>query len=138
MQSERLLRTSKSTMQLSLAVPILICKLLCVHGIALPFVFERAINDTTALSPKYPDIQRQLTPLLSKGASIYFPNSSQFENATSRWSAYAEPDVTFVVVPAVANDVATTVSLDEGGYRRLTSKVLGILCEQVWHKISSC
>lgn len=76
---------------------------------ALPYVFERVVNDTTSLAPNSSRIQKDLGPLLSKGASLYFPGTSQFDNATSRWSAYAEPQIAVVVEPANANDVATTV-----------------------------
>ena len=76
---------------------------------ALPYVFERAVNDTTSLAPNVSNIQRDLGPLLSEGATLYFPGSSQFANTTSRWSAYAEPQIAVVVEPAMAKDVATTV-----------------------------
>lgn len=78
---------------------------------ALPYVFERAVNDTTGLAPSISSIQSQLGPLLSKGATLYFPGTSDFGNATSRWSAYAEPNVAVVVEPAADKDVTTTVSL---------------------------
>ena len=82
----------------------------CVQLIsALPYIFERAVSDTTAISPSVANIQSQLGPLLSKGATLYFPGTPQFENATSRWSAYAEPNVAIVVQPAADEDVATTV-----------------------------
>ncbi|KAL9577457.1 MAG: hypothetical protein Q9212_006351 [Teloschistes hypoglaucus] len=79
------------------------------QALALPYIFERAVNDTTALAPSQVDTQRQLGPLLSSGATIYFPSNPLFANATSRWSAFAEPNIAVVVEPASANDVAMTV-----------------------------
>lgn len=79
------------------------------QAIALPYIFDRAVNDTTALAPSQADTQRQLGSLLSSGATIYFPNNPLFANATSRWSAFAEPKIAVVVEPASAKDVATTV-----------------------------
>ena len=75
----------------------------------LPYIFERAISDTTSLVPNISNIQHQLGPLLSPGATLYFPGTSQFENATSRWSSYAEPNVAIVVESATDKDVTTTV-----------------------------
>ncbi|KAL8704812.1 MAG: hypothetical protein Q9201_002044 [Fulgogasparrea decipioides] len=88
---------------------IVTLELLIRQAVALPYVFERAVNDTTALAPSQADTQRQLGPLLTSGATIYFPDSPQFANATSRWSVYAEPKIAVVVEPASAKDVATTV-----------------------------
>ena len=76
---------------------------------ALPYIFQRAVNDTTALAPNVSSVQQDLGPLLSKGATLYFPGTPQFANATSRWSAYAEPQIAVVVEPATADDVSTTV-----------------------------
>lgn len=93
-----------------LLLPFLVCLELFVgQALALPYIFERAVNDTTALAPSQANTQRQLGPLLSSGATIYFPNNPLFANATSRWSAFAEPKIAVVVEPASANDVAMTV-----------------------------
>lgn len=96
-------------MYFSLLPLILASRALLAEAAALPYVFERAVNDTTALAPSQSDVHSQLGPQLSPGASIYFPNSAQFANATSRWSSYAEPQIAVVVEPATAKDVATTV-----------------------------
>ena len=88
---------------------ILLFSLLAKSLFALPYIFQRAVNDTTALAPDASTVQKGLGPLLSKGATLYFPGTAQFANATSRWSAYAEPQIAVVVEPATAEDVSTTV-----------------------------
>lgn len=88
---------------------ILLFGLLAEDLLALPYIFQRAVNDTTALAPNASSVQQGLGPLLSKGATLYFPGTPQFANATSRWSAYAEPQIAVVVEPAIAEDVSTTV-----------------------------
>lgn len=77
--------------------------------VALPHAFARAVDDFTPLVPRWTDVQQQLGPLLSKGASLYFPGSSQYENFTDRWSKFAKPTIAVVVEPANTQDVATTV-----------------------------
>lgn len=88
---------------------ILLFNLLAESLFALPYIFQRAVNDTTALAPSVSSVQQDLGRLLSKGATLYFPGSLQFANATSRWSAYAEPQIAVVVEPTTAEDVSTTV-----------------------------
>lgn len=62
-----------------------VCMITFAQGIsALPHTFERAVIDTTGLASSISSIQSQLGPLLSKGATLYFPGTSDFENATSR------------------------------------------------------
>ncbi|KAJ6187299.1 hypothetical protein N7519_002207 [Penicillium mononematosum] len=46
---------------------------------------------------------------LSSSAKVYYPGSSGFEDATTRWSALEEPTVNLVVVPGNENDVVETV-----------------------------
>jgi hypothetical protein len=47
---------------------------------------------------------------LSSSAKIYYPNTTEFEAASARWSLLDEPTVNVVVVPGTENDVAETVS----------------------------
>ena len=96
----------------------LLFSLLAKSLFALPYIFERVVNDTTALAPDVSSVQQGLGPLLSKGATLYFPGNPQFANATSRWSAYAEPQIAVVVEPATAGDVSTTVRSLERAIRR--------------------
>lgn len=58
-------------------------------------------------SPDYSQLQSQLSP----GAQIYYQNSTQFDEATKRWSALDEPSPNVVVVPATEHDVVVTVCL---------------------------
>ena len=48
---------------------------------------------------------------LSSTAHIYYPNTTEFKNATARWSVLEEPQVNVVVVPGTENDVVETVSV---------------------------
>ncbi|KAJ6436729.1 FAD binding domain-containingprotein [Purpureocillium lavendulum] len=52
---------------------------------------------------------KELTKKLSADASVYWPGSEEFENATKRWSALQAPRVNVVVVPTSEQDVSETV-----------------------------
>lgn len=52
---------------------------------------------------------KALEDVLSPGAKVYYPNSTEFTTLTTRWSALAEPKVNVAVVPAVEDDVVKTV-----------------------------
>jgi hypothetical protein len=53
----------------------------------------------------------ELQNKLSSTAKIYYPNSTDFDTASARWSLLDEPKVNVVVVPGTENDVAETVSV---------------------------
>ncbi|KAL3467814.1 hypothetical protein BJX64DRAFT_299098 [Aspergillus heterothallicus] len=55
------------------------------------------------------DIDSELGAQLSKEASIYFPDTDVFAEATDRWSDYYRPNFTVVVQVADEEDVAKTV-----------------------------
>ncbi|KAJ5233168.1 hypothetical protein N7468_006124 [Penicillium chermesinum] len=59
-------------------------------------------------SPGGNDLQN-LKQQLSSCASVYYPGSTGFENATTRWSVLDEPKVNVVVSPCTENDVAEAV-----------------------------
>ncbi|PWY89912.1 FAD-binding domain-containing protein [Aspergillus heteromorphus CBS 117.55] len=46
---------------------------------------------------------------LSNSSKVYFPGSSGFTNATTRWSVLDEPEVNVVIVPGTEDDVAEIV-----------------------------
>ena len=54
---------------------------------------------------------KSLSGRLSNTSQVYFPGSSGFTNATTRWSVLDEPEVNVVVVPGTENDVAEIVCL---------------------------
>lgn len=56
------------------------------------------------LTPKT-DIIAELGPFLSSNASIFLPGSQQFDNATTRWQMYQDPNITVVVEVATEGDV---------------------------------
>ena len=60
-------------------------------------------------TPNIFQIQANLGPKLSKGASLYFPSSPGFSNHTERWSAATEGDVLVVVEVRCEKDVETAV-----------------------------
>ena len=100
----------------------------------LPYIFDRAVSDTTSLAPTPQNVQRQLGPLLARGASIYFPGSPQFQNASSRWSSFGAPNIAVVVEPGNARDVATTVRYPQSEQVRLqmlTANHVGLVREQI-------
>lgn len=55
------------------------------------------------------DITAVLGSQLSGDAEIHLPGSTQFANATTRWSAFKAPHFTVVVEVATDGDVAETV-----------------------------
>lgn len=63
------------------------------------------------LFPHTLNITADLGPLLSPGASISLPGSSQFESITTRWQMhYPSPNFRAAVQVATDNDVQQTVS----------------------------
>ena len=76
---------------------------------ALPYPFSAPPNDFTSLQIRNVDVVKQLGPQLSKNATIFTQNDPRFANATARWSAYKEPQISIVVEPGTEADVSTTV-----------------------------
>lgn len=76
-------------------------------GASIPNELRRA--DSISVVPSEAITHKELGPQLSKNASIYFPDNSQFANVTERWSSYTTPDYALVVVPGVSEDVAAAV-----------------------------
>ena len=56
------------------------------------------------------DIKSELGPLLSKEASILFPEDEEFGAATSRWQYWAAPEIKAVVVVKNEEDIQQAVS----------------------------
>ena len=80
-----------------------------INAVAVPATLSTTVAEFTPLWPRSSTVQLELGPLLSKNASIYFPNSAQFANLTQRWSAAVDVNFAVVVVPGIAEDVAATV-----------------------------
>lgn len=76
---------------------------------ALPYPFSAAQNDFTSLEIREVDVVKQLGPQLSKSATIFTQTDPRFANATARWSAYKEPQISIVVEPGTEADVSTIV-----------------------------
>ena len=89
---------------LELSIPL-------INAVAVPATLKTTVTEFTPLWPRSSTVQLELGPLLSKNASIYFPNSAQFANLTQRWSAAVDANFAVVVVPGIAEDVAATVGL---------------------------
>ena len=95
----------------SLCVLLTVLQLLIpfINAVVVPTTLRTTIAEFTPLWPRSSTLQLELGPLLSKNASIYFPNSAQFANLTQRWSAAVDASFAVVVVPGIAKDVAATV-----------------------------
>ena len=87
---------------LELSIPL-------ISAVAVPATLRTTVAEFTPLWPRSSTVQLELGPLLSKNASIYFPNSAHFANLTQRWSAAVDVNFAVVVVPGIAEDVAATV-----------------------------
>lgn len=81
-----------------------------VPGAAVPHYFKR--NPTTPVNLSLNTLQRELGSILSNGTLIFGANSSDWENATTRWNLYAIPDVKVVVRPAAESDISKIVSVE--------------------------
>jgi hypothetical protein len=55
------------------------------------------------------DVGSGLTRRLSRGARIYYPGTTEFNQSTTRWSTLDAPFITITVEPATENDVVETV-----------------------------
>ena len=76
---------------------------------ALPYTFSATRNDFTSIEIRDVDVVKQLGPQLSKSATIFTQNDPRFANATARWSAYKEPQISIVIEPGTEADVSTIV-----------------------------
>ncbi|KAI4244792.1 MAG: hypothetical protein LQ352_006715 [Teloschistes flavicans] len=56
-------------------------------------------------------VQQELVRRLSTNTKVYFPFNAEFANYTERWSVASAPEIAVVVIPATAQDVATTVKI---------------------------
>ena len=83
----------------------------CIYPLtwALPFAIRALVANMTPVAPSQAEIMYELGPMLSREASIYFPGSRDFGNATERWNAYVAPDIRVVVEAGNDDDVALTV-----------------------------
>ncbi|KAL8686941.1 MAG: hypothetical protein Q9218_006750 [Villophora microphyllina] len=75
----------------------------------IPASLKEGVN--LGSSPSNSQVQQELARRLSDKTEIYFPFNAEFANYTERWSAASAPDIAIVVVPATAQDVATTVKV---------------------------
>ncbi|KAK8136495.1 hypothetical protein PG984_004435 [Apiospora sp. TS-2023a] len=79
------------------------------------FILALSFTLTSALDKCEPqlfsDFAAALGPLLSPGASISYPGSETFANATSRYSAYGAPNFAVTVDVASEGDVDNTVKV---------------------------
>ncbi|KAK8065914.1 6-hydroxy-D-nicotine oxidase [Apiospora hydei] len=77
--------------------------------LALGFIPVKALDKCQ--SQKYSDFAKSLGPILSPGASINFPGTDKFANATTRYSAYGAPDFAITVDVATEGDVDNVVQV---------------------------
>ena len=96
-------------MYFHLIINIVVLACLCPLTRALPLALRKPVENMTPTALTQAQIVYELGPMLSRQASIYFPGSLDFANATDRWNAYAAPDIRVVVEPGSDDDVAATV-----------------------------
>lgn len=77
---------------------------------ATPYPLNVARNEFSSLAIRSDDFIRQLGPQLSANATILTQDDHRFINATTRWSAYRQPQISVVVDLGTEADVATTVN----------------------------
>jgi hypothetical protein len=65
--------------------------------------------DLGGICPRGDADLKELGEKLSSTGKIYFPGSTEFEQASTRWSVLDAPKVNVVVVPGTENDVVETV-----------------------------
>lgn len=86
---------------------------LCLSAVAaaarVPYALRDADPGFVAVAPTAGEVQQQLGPQLSSGATMYFPASEEYDDATSRWNIYGQPNISVVVEVATADDVASVV-----------------------------
>nr|AUM60060.1 hypothetical protein [Hypoxylon pulicicidum] len=64
----------------------------------------------TAVSVSWPEKHvRALKDALSAASKVYYPNSTEFNTLSARWSTLDEPEVNVVVVPSTEDDVVKIV-----------------------------
>lgn len=65
----------------------------------------------TLVSAVIGNLTSDLSPKLSEGAEIYYPGSTAYKTATTRWSASIKPGLDAIVKVASEEDIQATVSL---------------------------
>ncbi|KAL4950916.1 hypothetical protein BDW69DRAFT_201853 [Aspergillus filifer] len=80
-----------------------------IVSLALPYPFNIAERTPVGSNMTTADIITQLGPMLSSNAAIYGDDDVRWQNTTSRWQAYAEPQVAVVVEAGTEADVPIIV-----------------------------
>lgn len=73
-----------------------------------------AYLDDTVVGSASGEHAKALRGTLSPTAQVYFPNSTEFDTLTARWSTLAEPKVNVAIVPSTEDDVVKIVSFALG------------------------
>ncbi|KAM7192572.1 hypothetical protein V8F20_008781 [Naviculisporaceae sp. PSN 640] len=82
------------------------------HHVTFTDIEAQELFDRHPTTPRHltsAQVRRELGKKLSKTTLIYGPEDSQFHEATSRWSEFAHPNVSVVVLPGEESDVPTIV-----------------------------
>lgn len=111
LSSSHKIRSMKVAMISILGFVLMFLESSFIHAFTIPALFHRNPLDASSLPPSRSTVQLGLGPRLSRGASLYFPNSPEFANYTERWSATAMAEFAVVVVAAVDRDVAESVCI---------------------------
>lgn len=82
-----------------------------VHSLyTLTLLAAGVLGDCSSSADAAAAFASELGPLLSPGATISFPGSDEFSNATVRWSNYGSPSFSVAVSVATESDVQQAVS----------------------------
>ncbi|KAH8199349.1 hypothetical protein TruAng_006481 [Truncatella angustata] len=76
-------------------------------GASVPYYFHHTPVTRRDLSVE--QVQKELGSVLSNSTLIFGPSSSQYPNATDRYSTYAVPDIQIIVRPGKESDVSSIV-----------------------------
>lgn len=82
---------------------------LTMAGVITPSYFDKHPLSRRQLSDA--QVQRELGPQLSRGATIIGPGGPGWDDAIERFDNESRPTIRLVVVPAVESDIATVVKL---------------------------
>lgn len=102
------------------------------------YAFIRAIATALFLahfSCAYPNITQELGPLLSPGAVIIFPGSTEFLVATDRDNEQDPPTYAVVVEVASESDVQETVSFCLRWIQPVAHHKIGTICDSPRHTL---
>lgn len=80
-------------------------------GAVVPRYFQTVPVTRRQLSST--QVRQELGGQVSNTTTIFGPDDSSYDNATSRWNTLAVPRVQFAIVPGQESDISTIVSTND-------------------------